>query len=412
MMTMFLLSAGVLVIVSLALLLPPLLRRDIRGSGSNSAELSLDVLRDQMAELERASAGNAATGAQIETERLELERRAIEDAASTKAAIQDTTAGRRKSWLAAAIALLVPLSAGVLYSQIGTPALLSPPPQMAGGNHAVTPQQIQQMVIRLADRLQNNPQDGEGWLMLARSYTTLGRYPEAAAAFGRATDLLPPNAALLSDYADVLAMAQGKKFSGAPEQVIARALQADPNNIKALALSGTAAFELGDYPRAIAEWRRILAIVPPDSNAAKGINNSIAAAEAKIGAAGNVAGTNSGTAAAAASVSGTITLDSRLAGQFSPGDALFVFARRADGPPMPVAMMRRTAAELPLRFTLDDSMSMMPNSKLSGAGSVIIGARISKSGEGRARPGDLEGHSQPVKIGEQAVRVVIANPVQ
>lgn len=404
MMTTFVLSVGALIVASLALLLPPLLKRDLRGSGTDAAQLSLDVLRDQVAELDQAKTAAGGESALFESERLELERRAIEDAAPSGGA----TLSARRIGLAAAIAVLVPISAGSLYAYLGSPAVLSPPPPLAGSNHPVTPQQIQEMVARLADRLQNNPQDGEGWLMLARSYTVLARYPEAAAAFGRATELLPPNAMLLADYADVLAMAQGKKFSGAPEQVIARALRVDPNNIKALALSGTAAFERADYPLAVSEWRKILAIVPADSNAAKGIANSIAAAEAKLASAGMPAVV---AAAVTSSVSGMVTLDSRLTGQFSPGDTLFVFARRADGPTMPVAMMRRTAGELPLRFTLDDSMSMMPNAKLSGAGTVIVGARISKSGEGRARPGDLEGFSQPVAIGEQSVRLVIANQV-
>lgn len=140
------------------------------------------------------------------------------------------------------------------------------------------------MVARLAEKLQQNPNDGAGWLMLGRSYVTLKRFPEAAAAYGRASQLLPQSADLFADYADVLAMAQGRRLSGEPEKLIARALEIDPRHVKALALSGSAAFERGDYEVAVREWEKILAIVPADSSVAQRIGNSIADAKRRMGA--------------------------------------------------------------------------------------------------------------------------------
>lgn len=277
----FALIAASLLAVAVAAVLLPLLRRSDATPSADGSALSIQVLREQLADLENENRAGTLDPAEYAQTRAEIERRALEDGrpAGTAAAPE-----RRRTWLAAALALAVVGVAAGLYARLGTPGALG------GGDgahqqnsHAVTPQQIQAMVARLADRLQDNPDDGEGWLMLARSYGALGRYPEAAAAFGRAAGLLPPNAALLADYADTLAMAQDRRLQGDPETVIARALAVDPNNIKAIALAGSAAFERQDYAGAVKAWRKILDLVPADADIAARIRNSIADAEARLG---------------------------------------------------------------------------------------------------------------------------------
>lgn len=284
-MTAFLIAAALLLAVALAAVLLPLLRPAVAAAGTDSSDLSLQVLREQLGELENENRAGTLDAAQYEKERAEIERRAIEDG---RAAPAPAVARARPVGLAAATSIAIAALAIGLYLLIGTPAAL-PPARHAGGPqpnaHAVTAQQIQAMVAKLSERLQDNPADGEGWLMLARSYTTLGRFPEAAAAFGHATSLLPEDARLLSDYADTLAMAQGRRLQGEPEKIIRRALAADPRNIKALALAGSAAFERQDYAAAIVEWGKVLDLVPADSNAAQRIRASIADAESRSSAA-------------------------------------------------------------------------------------------------------------------------------
>jgi cytochrome c-type biogenesis protein CcmH len=181
--------------------------------------------------------------------------------------------------LAVALALAVPLAASGLYYVAGTPSALAPEAPASDARHALTPERIQAMVGRLAERLRENPQDGEGWAMLARSYAALGRFQDSVLAFERAAERAPRDARLLADYADVAAMAQGKRLLGRPEVLIARALEADPNNVKALSLAGTAALEKGDYEGARAMWQRILPLVPPDSAVARSVRGSLAEAE-------------------------------------------------------------------------------------------------------------------------------------
>lgn len=279
-MIWFLICAGLLLLAVLAVVLLPLLRPMPQASGVKSSALSLDILREQMEELERRAAqGDCVDYA---AERAEIERRALEDG-SGDARASEGGEGARKG-LAAAIAVSVcALSVG-LYVVLGEPQALRPDSvaENRQAPHAVTPQQIMGMVAKLAGRLEKNPNDPDGWMMLARSYTALGRYSEASAAFGRASSLMPENAQVLSDYADALAMAQGRSLLGEPEKIIRRALKADPRNVKALALSGSAAFERRNYADAIAGWRKILAVVPAESDIAARIKESIADAEARM----------------------------------------------------------------------------------------------------------------------------------
>lgn len=417
-MSLFVVVVSLLTLAVLALLLVPLLLKDRKQQVGNSGGLSIAVLRDQLTDLEDQRQAGLVDPRVYAEEQAELERRALQDGAAARASTPRSTA--RKRTLAAVIGIAVPALTLGLYATLGSPDALKPQPAVdAAGNHSLSPQQIQGMAAKLAERLQNNPNDGEGWLMLGRSYTTLGRYAEAAEAFGRATAILPPTATMLADYADIVAMAQGRRLGGEPEKIIARALSLDPRHIKSLALSGSAAFERGDYARAIQDWRTILTLVPPDSSAAQSIGRSIADAERRLGGSGTpVAVAAAGQqpapvpASAAAVVTGTVVVAPELAGKLPADGTLFVFARAVDGSRIPLAMARINAARLPYAFRLDDSMSMAPNVRLSSAKSVVIGARISRKGDALAQAGDFEGLSAPVAVGSSNVAVTIGTVVK
>jgi cytochrome c-type biogenesis protein CcmH len=233
--------------------------------------------------------------------------------------------------------------------------------------------------------------------MLGRSYQVLGRYPDAAKAFARAAARAPDDPQLLADLADALAMAAGQSMQGEPEKLVQRALKLDPNNLKALALAGTAAFERSDYAGAATLWERMLAHVPPASEDAEMIRANVEEARSRIKPKNGLA----------SGLKGTVQLSSKLASRVSPDDTVFVFARAAKGPPMPLAVLRRKASDLPLQFSLDDSMAMTPAARLSAHPTVVVGARISKSGNATPQPGDLQGLSAPVPNTAQGVAVTI-----
>lgn len=312
------------------------------------------------------------------------------------------------------------------------------------GGHEVTMEQIEAMADGLRQRLETEPQNAEGWAMLGRSYSVLGRASDAVPAYRKAVELVPDDAGLLADLADSLAVTNNRQIAGEPMTFVQRALKIDPNQPKALSLAGTEAFLRGDFKAAAAMWERILVTQPADSPMAQQVRESINEARQRGGmplladgempkgvtaqaapqAAPQAAATAAPTAApeskpAAAqpaapgktSVAGTVTLAPSLAGKASPEDTVFVFARAAEGPRMPLAIVRKQVKDLPITFTLDDSSAMAPTMKLSNYPQVIVGARISKSGNAMPQPGDLQGLSQPVALGASGLKIVIGEEV-
>jgi len=399
--TAFWVIAVLLAVGALAFVLPPLLGRRWTTPGAANDATNVAVYRDQLREVEADLAAGTLARDQYEDSRRELEARLLDDVRDSVPRPRAAKPGRMAA-IAAGIA--IPLVAILLYLAVGNPAALAP----QADSHGITRQQIEGMVERLAARMKENPDDATGWVMLGRSYAVLDRFPEAVSAYANAVKRSPPDAQLLADYADALAMAQGRRLQGEPARIIVQALKVDPRNVKALALAGTAAFEKHDFKGAIAHWRKILEVVPPDSDMAESIRDSIADAEKLAGGAVK-AQPAPGRAAASApgAVSGTVQLAPALAARVAAADTVFVFARAADGPRMPLAVMRKQARELPAAFTLDDTMAMAPGMKLSDHPRVVVGARISKSGSPTPQPGDLEGLSAPVKVGDTGVTVVI-----
>jgi cytochrome c-type biogenesis protein CcmH/NrfG len=216
--------------------------------------LNVAIYRDQLRELDADLRAGTLSPEHHEKARREIEARLLED---VEGGTEAAPAVRPSRTAAGALTVLIPLGALAIYFIVGTPAALSPENVAAtGAPHAADMKELEVAVERLAARLKDNPDDTEGWIMLARSYKLFSRFPEAAQAYAVAADREPRNAALLADYADVLAMAQGRRLEGEPEKLIARALEADPRNLKALALAGTAAFEKKDYAGAVAQWDR------------------------------------------------------------------------------------------------------------------------------------------------------------
>lgn len=320
----------------------------------------------------------------------------------------------------------------------GTPAATAAAGSAGQGGHEVTMDQIAAMADGLRQRLETEPQNAEGWAMLGRSYSVLGRASDAVPAYRKAVELVPNDAGLLADLADSLAVTNNRQIAGEPMTFVQRALKIDPNQPKALSLAGTEAFLRGDFKAAAAMWERILVTQPADSPMAQQVRESInearqrggmpllAEGEMPKGVSAQVAAQaapkdspkdtqNAAPASPAApgktTVAGTVTLSPALAAKASPEDTVFVFARAAEGPRMPLAILRKQVKDLPITFTLDDSSAMAPTMKLSNYPQVIVGARVSKTGNAMPQPGDLQGLSQPVALGANGLKIVIGEEV-
>jgi cytochrome c-type biogenesis protein CcmH len=372
---LFWVIGAALAAAALVLVLRPLLFKKKQPEVSRGAA-NVSIYRDQLRELDGDRASGVLAQADYERARSELEARLLED-------VVEEPAPRRRSAraLTVALALAVPLCAAAVYIAVGNPGAIDSP--------AV---QLQTMVERLAAHLGKNPDDSAGWKLLGQAYASLERFPEAADAYAKAAVRAPRDAQLLADFAEALAIARGRRLEGEPEQLLARALELEPQNLKALALAGTAAFARKEYAAAAAHWEKMLALVPAESEDARSIQASVDEAKSLMDK---------------RELKGTVSLSAKLKAKASPEDTVFIFARAAEGPPMPLAVLRKQVRELPVAFSLDDSMAMAPGMKLSSFPRVVVAARVSKSGNAAPQPGDLQGSSAPVANDAEGVRVVI-----
>ena len=393
-MTGFWIFGAALAVLTLVLLLRPLLFSRTAGKVRRK-DANISIYKDQLRELDADLAAGKLAPADHARSRAELEARLLADVAAAGPAAQTPAArpgGRR---FALALGAAVPLLALALYLAVGNPAALGP----REDPHAFDAQQLTALVERLAAKMRDNPDDAEGWRLLGRSYAALGRFPEALDAYAKAAARKPRDADLLADMADVLATTRKERLQGEPEKLVLRALEIDPQNLKALALAGTAAFDRKDFDAAARYWQRMLPLVDPGSDDARQIQASIAEARTLGGA-------------ASSALKGQVRLSPKLAGKAAPDDVVFIFARAVEGPPMPLAVKRARVRDLPVEFALDDSMAMAPGMNLSAHARVVVGARVSKSGQPTPQAGDLQGFSAPVANDARGVSVTIDSVVR
>ena len=427
-MTYFYLAAATLVVVALLLLLRPWWRSGRRVvSADFLPALNAAIHRDRLAELERDHLNGTLSAADLAEAREELQRQLLDDTAAAEVVAADAL-GRRSG---AVIAILLPLLAVGLYALLGSPAAVLPVAVQAQRATA----DMEQLAAKLAQKMEQNPDNPEGWAMLARSYKSLGRWDDAERAYARIGPQLEKNAELLAEVAEMLVQ-KNNGFDARSRELVQKALRLEPDNMLALFLGGGEAFDAGRYPAAVEYWAKLLPRLEPGSEDAQMVESSIAMARERSGGGkkpvigrGDVApgttvpqddvhrgvakpGAEKGAAkpaanAGATSVSGRVELAAALKGKAAPDDVVFIFARAVDGPRMPLAALRSKVADLPLDFVLDDSQAVMPGANLSSAQQVRVEVRISKTGTAMPGKGDLTGKSAAVKPGAKGVRVVI-----
>jgi cytochrome c-type biogenesis protein CcmH len=429
-------------------------------SKTTSNKARILALRQQLQLLQAEHAAGTLSAEGLAQARQPLERQLVDlmlahpEAAATAAAA--STGGAAAAPAAAQPAaqrpskvLVASLLAGVLvlaaagYSWTGSPlatrvasgATEGAAPPHEGAEGGADEQQFAAAVEKLAQRLKDQPENAEGWAMLARSYARLGKHADAVPAFAKAVALRGDDARLLADYADTLAVHNGRALEGEPMKLVERALKLDPQNPKALALSGTAAFDRRDFKEAVRQWELLASVLPGDSDFLPQLQGSIDQARELAGmpkgqpvqrAAGATppsmaaapaapaapAAGGQPQAASSAKVQGTVKLSPKLAAQAAPTDTVFIFARPAEGSRMPLAIQRHQVKDLPITFTLDDSTAMSPAARLSLHEKVVISARVSKSGQAAPSPGDLVGQTAPVSNTTTGLVIEIADVVK
>ena len=411
-MPLFWIFAAALLAGATTVLVWPLLTRRRHDGVPDADAASIAVFRDQKRAADEEFATGAISAAERDSAVSDLTHRVAEEIGRSPSP-EKRGAMSRPAWpLAIALLLAIPTLAVVLYLRLGDPGAtaVAAVAAAADSGHELNEQQIEAMVGGLAKRLEQRPNDAEGWALLARSYYTLGRFPAAAEAYAKALALAPDSPDLLADYADTLGMVQGHRLAGKPLALVERALAIDPQHGKALALAATAAMEVHDSSKALAYWRRLAAQLPPGSDDATQVAAVIA--DLSGGASDGVntmraAVPRASVAANGGAISGRVSLSAALAPKADPAATVFIFARAPAGPRMPLAAMRIPARELPKDFTLDDAMGMAAGPKLSSADEVVVEARVSRTGNALPQPGDLFGRSGTIKPGATGVSINI-----
>lgn len=416
-MIAFWIICALLLVLALAFVVWPLWRASAKSNEVVRDAANLEIFRDQLAEMDNDLANGLLTQELYEQGKRELQARMLEEVKSLKG--KETTRNPLKV-LALVLALVVPLGAVGLYWKLGNQNVFLPQDKHLSAEGFGTV--LSDAAIKeLEDKLAKSPDNPEGWLLLARSYAQMERWSDSARAYEKLTLLVPNEAQLWADYADVIAMVHGQSLVGAPTSLLDKALAIDPNNPKALALAGAAAMERGDYPAAVGYWENLLKQLPPDSPDAKMVAGGLEQAraflaQAKGGKAKMMPQAQSRAPETVAPgkerITGTVSLSDALQGKADPSDTVFVLARAAEGPKMPLAIMRKQVKDLPLQFTLDDSMAMSPQMKLSAFDQVVVIARISKSGNAMPQPGDLQGASAVVNPGRSGLKITIDKVMQ
>ena len=397
-------GAAVLLLVAVVLTVRPLLRR-LTATDPVDAQprASLEVLRAQLAELEQDHASGKIEPDQYRQTLAELERRALKEGrADDEATPLDV---RPAPVWAMATVLFVPTAALAVWFVIGSPAALDPAATVRPDE--ITEADIQNMVGALQSRLTDEPDNVDGWRMLGRSMTVLGRFAEAYSAFERAVSLAPERPDLYLDWADAVAAEQSGALSGKPVTLAERALELDPAQPRALAILGTAAFQQADYEGAIRYWQQLRMRIGDDvPQLATSLDEGIAAARARLDAAtpGATVPEQVSTKGAELTIQGRVTLPDATDG-YPDSAVVFVFVRSPSGGP-PFAALRQPASALPFAFDFSDVAPMMPGRPLPDALEIV--ARLSHSGQPMPSSGDLESLPRSVAADSRNIELVLS----
>ncbi len=390
-MTEFWLLAGLLLLLGYVFFIPVFMRQPATAPQVSRQDINLELHRQRQHEL----AAEDLDAAERDSLLQESARNLLTD---LDHATEKPQAENKQGQIALIVSLcLLPMVIVVAYLSLGQPDMLNE----STSPSASAPNTMEASIQKLAERLKEHPDDVEGWILLGRSLEATRQFERAATAYEFALKQTPDNVEIKAFYAEALAEANEGRLMGKPLQLVQEILAQDPLNKTALWMAGIAAAEQGNPGQAVAYWQTLKQQLPADSPDISQIDGYIAEVQGKSAPAASARPETGKTASAASTtkrIQVAVTLASPLAAKAQPDDAVFIFARAAEGPPMPLAVVRKQVRDLPIEVTLDDSMSMMPGRNLSSVDRIVLGARISKSGKPTSSPGDFQGLSQALTL--------------
>jgi cytochrome c-type biogenesis protein CcmH len=393
---LFLLIVSTLILLAFLFILPPLWRKQ-KIKPADLDQRNIQIAKHRLAELKENRLTGGISQAQYDEQYADLEQALSDDLDIASSVVTVNTQGK---WITYVVALGIPLLAGSLYFMLGNYQAVSHSAEMSVDPETIKLAEINKMVAGLAEKMKANPDDAQGWLMLGQSYKALEQYPQAVDALANAYRLLGEQAEVMLLYADALANINDKNLAGKPTELVNKALALEPDNLNALWLGGMAKAQQGDAPTAIKLWTKLSASLPAGSEPHQEIQNLITKLASNKAQEQVPSQPEQGQQEKVSDL--TISIQVGLAPELlkstSPEDTVFIYAQALSGPKMPLAIVRKQVSDLPLTVSLNDSMAMMPNMKLSNFANVKLLARISKSGNAMTQPGDLIGFIEPVAL--------------
>ena len=389
-MTSFLIPAFLLLVLVLVLLLRPFIFPP-KVEATSRRQMNAAIYREELEKLEAERTAGSINSTDYEIAHAEMRQRLFQD---TNEEDDRSVMGSSKITVIGLCVFITVLSAGFYFS-LGDATRIAE----KNAEKPMTQEGVEKMVAEFATKMEKDPTNLQGWVMLARSYRILGRNEDAAKAYERAGNFIDSDPQLLADYADVLASNANGSFAGKPLKLINQALKLDPNNLMALWLSGTASYAGGNYKAAVQTWEKLAQQLPPGTEDARSIEASIADARAKGGLSAKASLNTKG-------ISGKIEISADLKSKVKSGDIVMVIARKP-GERMPVAVLKTSVSEFPMNFSLTDALAMNPSAPLSQLSEASIEVRISKTGMAKPEVGDLISAAQIVKVGANNIRLVI-----
>jgi cytochrome c-type biogenesis protein CcmH len=400
---LFLLIVSTLILLAFLFILPPFWRKP-KVKIVDFDQRNVEIAQHRLAELKENRLTGGLTQAQYDEQFSDLEQALSDDLDIVGREIHVTT---QSKWIIYIVALGIPLLAGSLYFMLGNYQAVSHTAEMSVDPEATKLLEINKMVLRLAEKMKAKPNDAQGWLILGRSYKALEQYPQAADAFANAYRLLGDQAEVMLLYADALAYVNNRNLAGRPSELVYKALALEPDNLNALWLGGMAKAQEGDAPAALKLWKKLEATLPPGSDSQQEIKNLLSSL-AKDTPLGQVQ-KEPEAKVSNFTLSVQVSLAPKLQKAAAAEDTVFIYAQAISGPKMPLAIVRKHVSDLPLTVSLNDSMAMMPNMKLSNFASVKLLARISKSGNAMTQPNDLIGIIEQVNLTDKSIHKIIIN---
>ena len=398
-MIIFYIVAVVLVLLVLVALFHPFFWR-LHTHHASRRQLNATIYKEELVKLDKEQSEGVIDSAAYDQSHTEIRQRLFQDTSEEDGV---ATLGSPKKTIVA-LCIFIPTAAVLMYLWLGSAVQIAD----MGTHQKIAQQDVEKMVSALAAKMEADPSNLKGWAMLARSYKLLGRPIDAEKSYDRAGAYLDSDAQLLADYADISASNANGSFEGKPQVLINKALKADPNNMMALWLAGTAEYNRSNYMHAIGLWERLSKLLPAESEDARMIQGSImeARSRANLPLASLMSQPATKPTVSSKNISGLVELSPELKSRVKPDDIVMVIAR-APGARMPVALMRARAVDLPLRFVLNDALAMTPDALISNLSEATVEVRISKSGQAKAEPGDLHSNIQTVKLGTSNLNVIV-----